>query len=60
MNTKKLTKQNILIALVVHFSLMAVSYQMGFCLNYAIPCTVVWMAIMGYLYFKDRFQRVAE
>lgn len=53
MNTKKLTKQNILIALVLNFSLMAVSYKMGFCLNVAIPCTIVWMGVMGVVYVMN-------
>ncbi len=53
MNALKLTKRNVLIALAINFSLMAVSYRMGFCLNVAIPCTLVWMGMMAVAYLRQ-------
>ncbi|MDQ8186019.1 hypothetical protein [Pelagicoccus sp. SDUM812002] len=54
MNTKTLTKKNIIIALAINFSLMAISYKLGFCLDYAIPCTLVGMGILAVGFFRNK------
>lgn len=51
MKNEKLTKRNLLIALAANFSLMGFSYQMGWCIDFAIVCTAIWIPLVTTYYF---------
>ncbi|MDQ8201737.1 hypothetical protein [Pelagicoccus sp. SDUM812003] len=56
MKTKKLTPLTMSIALSANLSLMAIFHALGFCIDFAVACTVIWVAAMAGSYLLEKFR----